>query len=99
VNPTREEALRTGEAQHRDAPRYVLVTQCLQNDFFLNPDCRLALPESVVREMLLGKRQLDPARKLPGRRQYSALALARGPLGRLFRLTIRDRMRRPDVRL
>ena len=35
-------------------PRYVLVTQCLQNDFFLNRECRLFLPDHAARAMLLG---------------------------------------------
>jgi hypothetical protein len=86
--------LRRARVQHRPGARYVLVTQCLQNDFFLNPECRLGLPEFIVREMLLGKRHLDPARNQPGHRQYSPLALARGPLGQLLRLTIHDRMKR-----
>ncbi|MBA3400400.1 MAG: hypothetical protein H0U05_00275 [Actinobacteria bacterium] len=40
--------------QRQDA-RYILITQCLQNDLFLNPECRLALPEQVVRNMLMRK--------------------------------------------
>ena len=42
-----------------EASRYVLITQCLQNDFLLNPECRLVLPERSVRTMLLGRRQFE----------------------------------------
>ena len=41
--------LRRVRVQHRSGPRYILVTQCLQNDFFLNPSCRLGLPKFVAR--------------------------------------------------
>jgi hypothetical protein len=40
-------------------PRFVLLTQCLQNDFFLNTECRLRLPEIIVDAMLLGNRDGD----------------------------------------
>ena len=42
-----------------DAPRYVLITQCLQNDFFLNAECRLKLPDTIVPQMLLGHREFN----------------------------------------
>jgi hypothetical protein len=77
-------------------PRYVLLTQCLQNDFFLNHDCRLGLPEFIVREMLLGKKQLDGPRRGSANGQLSARALKHGPLGRLLQLTIDQRARGDD---
>ena len=40
--------------------RYVLITQCLQNDFLLNDECRLSLPEPIVRAVLLGQSGLEP---------------------------------------
>ena len=40
--------------------RYVLITQCLQNDFLLNDECRLSLPEPIVRAVLLGQHGLEP---------------------------------------
>ena len=40
-------------------PRLVLVTECLQNDFFLNTECRLRLPDLVVDAILLGNREGD----------------------------------------
>jgi hypothetical protein len=40
-------------------PRFILLTQCLQNDFFLNTECRLRLPDRAVDAMLLGNRDGD----------------------------------------
>lgn len=37
---------------------YILITQCLQNDFFLNPQCRLCLPEREAGKLLVGKAAL-----------------------------------------
>lgn len=36
--------------------RYILITQCLQNDFFFNTQCKLCLPFEAVRKMLIGKK-------------------------------------------
>ena len=36
--------------------RCVLITECLQNDLFLNPACRLYLSDSEVKKMLVAKR-------------------------------------------
>jgi hypothetical protein len=84
--------LRRARVEHRPGPRYILVTQCLQNDFFRNPGCRLGLPTFVVRDMLLGKEHIEKSaeRKDDG---LSMRALARGPLGRLLEHTIGRRMR------
>jgi hypothetical protein len=46
----------TADRTSSEDTRYVLVTQCLQNDFFLNRECRLSLPDEAVKTMLLGKR-------------------------------------------
>ena len=64
--------------QRQDA-RYILITQCLQNDLFLNPECRLALPEQVVRNMLMRKdraRERDDYGRIP-----PGTEVAEGPLG------------------
>ena len=57
-----------------DRARFILLTQCLQNDFFFNPECRLALPERVARLLLLPK-SADPTRNGHGK------APTDGPLG------------------
>src|SRR6266545_1596623 len=68
--------------------RYVLLTQCLQNDFFLNRECRLFLPDHAVRTMLLGKRSFDRDLGTASRRRVSSAELAGGPLGLLLDATI-----------
>jgi hypothetical protein len=73
--------------------RYVLLTQCLQNDFFLNRECRLFLPDSAVRTMLLGKKNFDKELGTASRRRIAADELAAGPLGLLLDATIGRRMR------
>jgi hypothetical protein len=68
-------------ADSSDAPRFVLITQCLQNDFFLNVDCRLRLPDTIVPQMLLGPRDFDlraGGNKPDAKREK---AIAEGPLG------------------
>lgn len=85
--------LRRVPVQHRDGPRYILVTQCLQNDFFRNSGCRLGLPKFVVRDMLLGKQHLERPQAASDDGGFSARALARGPLGRLLANTVGARMR------
>ena len=39
--------------------RYILITECLQNDFFLNPECRLFLQDGAVRQLLVAKGDHD----------------------------------------
>ena len=57
--------------------RYVLLTQCLQNDLFASRECRLALPGAVVRMMLLGKKQqFDFEQGEKGRRRLPPDVLA-----------------------
>jgi hypothetical protein len=77
--------------------RYVLLTQCLQNDFFLNRECRLFLPDFAVRTMLLGKRGFDKEMGTGSRRRPPAAEIAAGPLGLLLDATIGRRQRGQDV--
>jgi hypothetical protein len=80
----------------RERTRYVLLTQCLQNDFFLNRECRLFLPDSAARTMLLGKRGFDRELGTASRRRISADDLAAGPLGLFLEATIGRRRRSED---
>ena len=75
--------------------RYVLITECLQNDFLLNPECRLALPEAVVRGVLLGRGRFD-LKTGEGVRRLPAKAVAAGPLGVFLEQTIGRRRRGED---
>jgi hypothetical protein len=85
--------LKTGP--ENDASRYILITQCLQNDLLLNPECRLALPEAIVRAMLLGRRRFD-LKAGEGTRRFPPEALAAGPLGLFLEQTIGRRRRGED---
>ena len=79
----------------REEPRYVLITECLQNDFLLNPECRLSLPEPVSRLMLLGRRRFDPV-KATGKGCLPGEAIACGPLALFLEQTIGRRRRDED---
>jgi hypothetical protein len=61
--------------------RFVLLTQCLQNDLFLNRDCRLRLPDTIVPQMLLGSSDFDlrDGGNAPDAKRASAIAS--GPFG------------------
>jgi hypothetical protein len=65
--------------------RYVLITECLQNDFLLNRECRLYIGDEAARTLLIGR---DGA--LPDRRE-ARLKLDRpaaGPLGAFLNGTV-----------
>jgi hypothetical protein len=72
----------------RSETRYVLVTQCLQNDLFLNDGCRLKLPDTVVPQMLLGNDGFDlrTGGNAPNARR--AQAIREGPLGIVLDATV-----------
>jgi len=83
-------------------PRYVLITECLQNDFVLNGQCRLALPEAIARTVLLGREtQGSKATRVnaslrkaaDGVRPLPPDAIAEGPLALFLDDTIGSRMR------
>ena len=80
--------------------RYILLTQCLQNDFLLNRECRLFIPDNMTRAMLLGAKTKFAANP-GGRLLVGAEELEKGPLGRFLAATIGDglsengRRRRP----
>ena len=80
-----------------EQPRHVLITECLQNDFLLNPECRLSLPDAVVRGLLLGRRQFE-LKTGEGLRRLPAGAVAAGPLGLFLEQTIGRRRRGEDGR-
>src|SRR5262249_20610511 len=79
-----------GTATARE-PLYIVITECLQNDLFLNPACGLALPAPMAREVLLGKEQSQPGSSNGG--AISRDAVAKGPLGVFLEATIGARRR------
>ena len=71
----------TAADQNQDEPRFVLITQCIQNDFFLNGDCRLRLPDTIVPQMLLGNGDFDLHAGGNGPDDKRAVAIENGPFG------------------
>jgi hypothetical protein len=65
----------------RETPRFVLITQCIQNDLFLNRDCRLRLPDTIVPLMLLGNGDFDLSADGNGPDEKRAAAIEQGPFG------------------
>jgi hypothetical protein len=65
--------------------RFVLITQCIQNDFFLNRDCRLRLPDTIVPQMLLGTSDFDLHGAGNKHNAKRADAIADGPFGAFLR--------------
>src|SRR5437764_13416636 len=93
----------TENAAEDGQPRYVLITECLQNDFMLNGQCRLALPEAIARTVLLGRETETPPLKgtqvraprrkaANGTRPLSPEAIAKGPLALFLGDTIGSRL-------
>jgi hypothetical protein len=76
-----------------DGPRYIVITECLQNDFFLNPECRLYLGDSEVKKLLIAKRSHDFTFDVrQGRRGVPDRLLREGPLGRFLEAVIGKRL-------
>src|SRR6266581_3282640 len=71
--------------------RYILITECLQNDLFLNPECRLFLQDEPVRKLLVAKRDHDAYNLDDAPRSVPDELLERGPLGLFLKATIGER--------
>ncbi|MCP9211380.1 hypothetical protein [Streptomyces cucumeris] len=82
-------AQRPGES----APQYILITQCLQNDLFLNLDCQLCLPESAASKLLLDSENGTGFRTEGHRRVLSAGQIHHSPLARFLQATVGSRTR------
>src|SRR5215467_2328979 len=66
---------------------YILITQCLQNDFFLNLNCRLSLPADAAGKLLIHPKSEKTFKDSRSRREIDAGTLSKGPLGRLLEAT------------
>ena len=73
------------------APRYVLITQCLQNDVLLNRRCRLYVGDRGALKLLVGADAEPPVASEP-RLPVDGVQLERGPLGSFLRATIGARL-------
>src|SRR5918996_690098 len=78
----------TAVDQSRAEPRFVLITQCIQNDLFLNGDCRLRLPDTIVPQMLLGNRDFDLHAGGNRPDDERAAAIENGPFGIFLRAAV-----------
>jgi nicotinamidase-related amidase len=83
----------TGGTTGGAGPTYVLITQCLQNDFLLNLNCRLRLPADAAAKLLLRNDSEHTFEDRGSRRDIDDEALVDGPLGHLLRLTVGERLR------
>jgi hypothetical protein len=99
VNSTAH-ATSSGRARARhtggDDSRFILLTECLQNDFFLNRECRLYLGDHAALSMLVGRDAKLPPRG-GGRLPISTADLHGGPLG-VFLKTVHDQRAGTDAR-
>ena len=77
----------------QEEARFVLITQCIQNDFFLNGDCRLRLPDTIVPQMLLGNGDFDLHAGSNGPNDKRAAAIENGPFGIFLQGAVGRRLR------
>ena len=83
-------------AEGNEGTRYILITQCLQNDFFLNRECKLRLPDNEVKKMLIGRVGPDlKVKRGGGQLQLGRGYPDKGPLG-LFLKAVIDRSRQEE---
>lgn len=89
---TAAEATGNGVPGSGDGRTYVLITQCLQNDFFLNLNCRLALPNDAAQKLLIHPMSKETFRENESHRTIARDVLKKGPLGQLLTATVAKRM-------
>jgi nicotinamidase-related amidase len=85
-------AIGDGAAAPGGGEIYILITQCLQNDFFLNLNCRLSLPTDAVSKLLIHPMSEKTFSESKSRRKIDAATLRKGPLGRLLQATVGQRL-------
>lgn len=83
------------------APRYILLTQCMQNDFFLNRECKLKLPDIEVKKMLIGGVANDSLQHLGtekggNRVKIEENKIKNGPLGQFLKSLVEQRRKGID---
>ncbi len=75
-----------------DDTQYVLITQCLQNDLFLNLDCQLCLPESASAKLLLNVEDGEGFQTVQHRRVLSDASRERSPLAQFLAAVVGGRI-------
>jgi len=73
---------------------YILITQCLQNSFFMSEECRLCLPQDMVAQMLIGTGEAVSTvairEPVKNQRVFDSKLLKQGPLYQFFNCVIND---------
>jgi hypothetical protein len=80
------------EGRSPSSARYVLITQCLQNDLFLDPECRVFVGDDAVRRLLVAKRDYESYKPDGNPRRIPARLLEHGPLGLFLKACIGERL-------
>jgi hypothetical protein len=75
-----------------EGARYILITECLQNDFFLNPECRLFLQDEAARRILLAKNDQGAYPTEGAPRRVPEKLIERGPLGLFLKAVVGERL-------
>jgi nicotinamidase-related amidase len=81
-----------------DNTPFVLITQCLQNDFFFNLDCQLCLPEAAAARLLLGANDSDGFKDVQRRRELSAASRRASPLAQFLSTVVGSRISGKETR-
>jgi nicotinamidase-related amidase len=81
-----------------DNTKYVLITQCLQNDFFLNLDCELGLPEAAASRLLLDANDELGFRIVGHRRELSERSRRASPLAQFLEAVVGSRISGKEAR-
>ena len=99
MNPTERSREQSTQLQgvSEETPRFVLITECLQNDFFLNTQCRLRLPNTIVPQMLLGHRDFDLRAGGNKASRARGRAIREGPLGVFLGAVVGSRLADPGL--
>jgi hypothetical protein len=85
-------AIGDGVAEPGGGEIYILITQCLQNDFFLNLNCRLSLPADAAGKLLIHPTSEKTFSETKSRRTIDSGTLNKGPLARLLQATVGQRL-------
>jgi len=75
-----------------DNTQYVLITQCLQNDFFLNLDNELCLPEAAAARLLLDANDESGFNVVGQRRELSERSRRAAPLAQFLDVVVGSRI-------
>jgi hypothetical protein len=72
--------------------RYVLITQCLQNDFFFNTECKLCLPEAAAARLLFDAADPSDFEIKDRQRILSTASRERSPLFQFLETVVGSRI-------